>query len=322
MTTEPVWTANPTDKTRRPGVQAGESSRARYPAVTGVAERPGGWVAWEAYGAGDPPIVFVPPWQIVHSRIWKTQIPDFARRHRVVAWDARGNGRSDRPTDPLAHTTRARAADLGAVMDSTGLESAVLVGLSSASEGMLVFAAEHPKRVLGMVFICPATSFGLPGPEADGGFEEPLTDEMGWNKENIHFWRRDYASYLEFFFGEAFPEPHSTKEREDAVRYGLDTDPETLAATFRAPRSVDLPTLTAMGAAVRCPVLVIQGSDERITHVTQGTGLAEAITSARIELIDGAGHIPNARHPVRVNLAIRAFVEGLRRPPRRAQVPR
>jgi pimeloyl-ACP methyl ester carboxylesterase len=290
---------------------AHEQARARYPDASGFAERAGGLVAWEAYGAGDPAIVFVPPWQIVHSRVWKAQIPDFARRHRVVSWDARGNGRSDRPTDPRAHTTRARAADLGAVMDSAGLESAVLVGLSSAGGPMLVFAAEHQDRVLGVVFVCPATRFGKPGPEADGGFEEPLADDEGWNKENIHFWRRDYASYLEFFFGEAYPEPHSTKEREDAVRYGLDTDAETLAATIRAPESIDLPTLATMGAAIRCPVLVIQGTDERITHVTQGTGLAEAIPGARLELLEGAGHIPNARHPVRVNLAIRDFVREL-----------
>jgi pimeloyl-ACP methyl ester carboxylesterase len=290
---------------------ASESSRARYPDATGVVKRAGGRVAWEAYGSGDPPIVFVPPWQIVHSRVWKAQIPDFARRHRVLAWDARGNGHSDRPTDPLAHTTRARAEDLGAVMDAARVHQAVLVGLSSASVPMLIFAGHHPERVLGMVFVCPATPFGLPGPGADGPFEEPLADDEGWNKENLHFWRRDFAAYLEFFFAEALPETHSTKQREDGVAYGLDTDPESLAATVRAPSSVDLPTLTAMCATIRCPVVVIQGTDERITDVTQGIGLAEAIPGATLVLVEGAGHIPNARDPVKVNLAIRDFVNGL-----------
>jgi pimeloyl-ACP methyl ester carboxylesterase len=68
--------------------------------VTGTVERDDGWIAWEAYGSGDPPIVFVPPWQIVHSRVWKAQIPDFARRHHVIAFDNRGNGRSDRACRP------------------------------------------------------------------------------------------------------------------------------------------------------------------------------------------------------------------------------
>ncbi len=90
---------------RRATPRPREQSRARYPDRTGFVERPGGRIAYEVYGSGDPPIVFVPPWQIVHSRIWKAQIPDFARRHRVVAWDNLGNGRSDRPLDPLVHTT-------------------------------------------------------------------------------------------------------------------------------------------------------------------------------------------------------------------------
>ena len=145
-------------------VLASESSRARYPDATGVAERAGGRVAWEAYGSGDPAIVFVPPWQIVHSRVWKAQIPDFARRHRVVAWDARGNGHSDRPTDPLAHTTRARASDLGAVIDAAGVQQAVLVGLSSASGPMIVFAADHPERVLGWSSSAPPRRSGSTGP--------------------------------------------------------------------------------------------------------------------------------------------------------------
>ena len=291
------------------GRSAAEQTRARYPEQVGVAERDGGRIAWESYGAGDPPIMFVPPWQIVHSRVWKAQIPDFARRHRVVAWDARGNGRSDRPRDPAAHTTRARAADLGAVMDDAGVPAAVLVGLSSSAGPMVVFAAEQPERVRGLVFICPATPLGEPGPGAP--FEEPLDSDEGWNKENVHFWRRDFRGYLEFFFEEAFPEAHSTKQREDAVGYGLDTDPETLAATVRAPASVDVPTYRTMCSSIRVPTLVMQGTDERITHVTQGTGLASAIPGARLVLLDGAGHIPIARDPVKVNLLIREFVGAL-----------
>lgn len=297
----------------RPSPTRSEQSRARYPDTVGVAERAGGRIAWEAYGAGDPPIVFVPPWQIVHSRVWKAQIPDFARRHRVLAWDARGNGRSDRPTDPSAHTTRARAADLGAVMDDAGVTAAVLVGLSSASGPMIVFAAEHPERVLGIVFICPASPLGQSNPTRDVEFEEPLESDEGWNKENLHFWRRDYRAYLEHFFAEAFPESHSTKQREDGVGWGLDTDPETLAATVRAPATVDVEALRAMCASIRCPVLVIQGLAEQITHPSQGIGVAEAIAGARLELLEGAGHIPNARHPVRVNLAIREFIGRLGR---------
>jgi pimeloyl-ACP methyl ester carboxylesterase len=296
---------------RRATTRAREQSRARYPDRTGFVERPGGRVAYEVYGSGDPPIVFVPPWQIVHSRIWKTQIPDFARRHRVVAWDNLGNGRSDRPLDPLVHTTRARSANLGAVMDAADVSAAVLVGLSSASGPMIVLASEHPARVLGLVFVCPAAPIGEPGRMAEVVFEELLATDDRWAKENIHFWRRDYGAYLEFFFSEAFPEAHSTKQSEDGVGWGLDTEPEGLAATKRAPPTVDPATFTQMCASIRAPTLVIQGTDERLSHVSQGVGLAQAIPRARLELLDGGGHMVNARDPIRVNLLIREFIESL-----------
>jgi pimeloyl-ACP methyl ester carboxylesterase len=284
------------------------SGRARRPDARGIAPSGDGWVAWEAFGSGDPPIVFVPPWQIVHSRVWKAQVPDFARRHRVVTWDARGNGRSDRPRDPAAHTVLARSADLGRVMDAARIEEAVLVGLSSAGRVIVAFAAERPERVRGIVLICPGSPFGVASSGVEVPFEEPLPDDTGWNKENVHFWRRDFRAYLEHFFAEAFPEPHSTKQREDGVRWGLDTDPETLAATVRAPSVIDGDAFRAMCSGIACPTLVIQGTDERISHVTQGAGLAHAIPGARLELIEGGGHIPSVRDPIAVNLAIRRFI--------------
>ena len=68
-------------------------------------------------------------------------------------------------------------------------------------------------------------------------------------------------------------------------------------------------TFAQMCASIHAPTLVIQGTDERLSHVTQGIGLARTIPRARLELIDGGGHMANARDPVRVNLLIREFIE-------------
>jgi pimeloyl-ACP methyl ester carboxylesterase len=304
---------------RRAAPRPREQSRARYPDRHGYVDRPGGRVAYEVYGSGDPPIVFVPPWQIVHSRVWKAQLPDFARRHLVVAWDNLGNGRSDRPMDPDVHTTLRRAANLEAVMDAAGVARAVLVGVSSSSGPMVVCASQTPDRVGGLVFVCPAAPIGAPRRAAEVPFDEPLPNDQGWNKENIHFWRRDYRAYLEHFFGEAFPEPHSTKQIDDGVGWGLDTDPETLGATLRTPPTVDAAAFVAMCASIRAPALVIQGTNDRITHESQGASLAAAIPGARLERIDGGGHLLHARHPVRVNLVIQDFLRQLARRDRDAR---
>ena len=287
-----------------------EQSRARYPDIEGVAERDGGRIGFEVYGAGDPPVMFVPPWAIVHSRIWKAQIPDFARRHRVIAWDVRGNGRSDRPTDPSVHGDAAIAKDLLAVLDASGTDSAVLVGLSSAVVPQIIVAAEHPDRVLGLVLIGPSVPVGGHLPERDVPFEDVLDSEQGWAKQNIHFWRRDFRAWLEFFFGQMFNEAHSTKQVEDAVGYGSTTDPETLGATMHA-TDVDRDTFLRLCASVRCPVLIIQGDRDAITGPSRGIELSRAIPQAQLEVLEGAGHGPNGRDPIRINLLIRAFIRDL-----------
>ena len=55
-------------------------------------------------------------------------------------------------------------------------------------------------------------------------FEDRLDTDEGWAKYNRHYWLRDYAEFLEFFFAKMFTEPHSTKQIEDCVAWGLDTD--------------------------------------------------------------------------------------------------
>ena len=104
-----------------------EQMRARYPDAEGLVERDGVRVAYEVYGEGGPTILFVPTWHIVHSRLWKAQIPYFARHCRVVTFDPRGNGKSDRPAEPEAYDEREMAADIVAVMDATGTARATLV---------------------------------------------------------------------------------------------------------------------------------------------------------------------------------------------------
>ena len=121
-----------------------EQSRARYPDRTGYADVDGVRSFYEVYGEGEPTILFVPTWTIITSRIWKPQIPYFARRHRVVTFDPRGNGRSDRPASADAYAETEFGKDILAVMDDAGVDRAVLVSLSAGAERSLVAAA--PRR--------------------------------------------------------------------------------------------------------------------------------------------------------------------------------
>src|SRR5918996_1285422 len=136
-----------------------EQTRARYTDEEGYVERDGVRVFYEVYGEGEPTVLLLPTWSIIHSRHWKMQIPYLARHCRVVTFDGRGNGRSDRPTAVEAYAEREYAADALAVMDATGTERAVIVGLSAGTLWGVLLAAEHPERVEGAAFIGAAQPF-------------------------------------------------------------------------------------------------------------------------------------------------------------------
>jgi pimeloyl-ACP methyl ester carboxylesterase len=308
VATQPTDPASPLDE--RPTMER-EPSRARYPDKTGVVDRDGVRVSYEVYGVGEPTIVFVPTWSIVHARIWKAQVPTFARHHRVVTVDPRGNGRSDRPAAAGAYAETEMAADLIAVMDAEGIDQAVFVSLSLGAQRTLIAAVDHPNRVAGLIFIGPAVPIGEGLPGRDSPFDAPLDDDEGWARYNRWSWRRDYPGFLAFFFSQCFTERHSTKQIEDTVRWGLETDAETLILTEEADLLDDAST-RAICARIDRPTLVIQGDEDAITGVGHGMALAEAIPGAELVTIVGGGHIPNARDPILVNLLIRAFLRDLK----------
>jgi pimeloyl-ACP methyl ester carboxylesterase len=210
--------------------------RARTPDQEGCVERAGVKIAYEVFGSGETTILLLPTWSIVHSRFWKMQVPYLARHYRVVTFDGRGNGHSDRPVDLEAYAKEEYVADALAVMDATDTARAAVVGLSMGGQWALLLAANHPDRVSGAVFIAPA----LPIAPAHGyrllyPFDDMLDTDESWAKYNRHYWLRDYQGFLEFFFSQAINEPHSTKQIEDCVGWGLETTPHTLLAIEDAP---------------------------------------------------------------------------------------
>jgi pimeloyl-ACP methyl ester carboxylesterase len=283
---------------------------ARLPDESGYVERDGVRVSWDAYGTGDRALVLLPAWSIVHSRLWKAQIHYLARHFRVVTFDGRGNGLSDRPDNEAAYADSEMVADAVDVLDVTGVRCAVAVGMSCGGRYALALAATHPERVCGVVAIAPAVpELAPPHPFRDEhDFEARLDSYEGWAKDNRHHWLADYRDFLEFFFAQMYNEPHSSKQIEDCVAWGLDTTPETLLLTECVPPFADQADAESMCRAVRAPVLVIHGDQDQITHWQRGVRVAE-LTSRRLVTLQGAGHGPQGRDPVRVNHLIRSFAD-------------
>jgi pimeloyl-ACP methyl ester carboxylesterase len=232
--------------------------RACQPTGDGYVERDGIKIYYEVFGEGEPTVLLLPTWSIIHSRHWKMQVPYLARHCRVITFDGRGNGRSDRPAAPEAYAESEFAADAITIMDATHTDRAIIVGFSMGAQRALLLAGNHPERVDAAVFIGPNYQGGgeALAERTVHGWEDELETEEGWAKYNRWYWLRDYRGFLEFFFARMFTEPHSTKPIEDCIGWGLETTGETLALTNLAP-FLEPDEVRDLARKVRCPVLVI-----------------------------------------------------------------
>ena len=283
--------------------------RARYPDAEGFIERDGVKVGYEVFGDGQLAVVFPPIDGIVHSRCWKAQVPYLARSFKVVTIDPRGNGRSDRPGTAAAYADTEWVADTIEVMDATGTDRAVLVGLCTSGWRALLTAGQYPERVLGVVAMSPWAPFLTPAlpHRVAYDFDAVLDTGEGWAKDNRHYWLQDWRGYAEFFFGELLCEPHSTKQQEDCVGWAMEIGAETMLLHNDGPlMSSSREETEALIRQVSCPVLVIHGTGDRCQPFARGERIAE-LTGGELLALEGAGHIPMAREPVVVNHAIRDF---------------
>src|SRR5260221_11540923 len=135
--------------------------RAKLPRNSRFVDRDGVKIYYEIYGDGPETMVFLPPWPIVHSRIYKAQLPYFSERFGCITFDGRGNGKSDRPADVAAYSLDNYVADALAVMDATEAGSGNPLGLFLGAMHASGLGARYSRRGEGAT---PGATLGGHGP--------------------------------------------------------------------------------------------------------------------------------------------------------------
>jgi predicted glycosyltransferase/pimeloyl-ACP methyl ester carboxylesterase len=205
------------------------------------------------------------------------------------------------------------------VLDSTETDRAVVVGLSMASLWGLHLSAAHHDRVLGLVTIgasVPLTD-GLSERAVEGVDPETLPrsgvplvsgDPVShWAKDNPSYWEKHQEDHLWFFFGMCFTEPRSTKAIEDCVGWGLETSSVVLTVEDQSDWP-DRETVEGWCRAITCPVMAIHGDGDQVSPFARSERIAE-LTGGDMTLLEGSGHLPLARDPIKVNHLIADFVD-------------
>jgi pimeloyl-ACP methyl ester carboxylesterase len=207
--------------------------------------------------------------------------------HRVIAYDARGHGRSSPAVDPSAYEYADLSADLESVMDASGVDRAVLAGASMGAHTLLWLALNRPERVGGLVVITPAY--------------DPVTND---EPDRLAHW--DALSEglrsggIDGFLA-AYGEPAVPEQWRDTVikvirqRLGLHEHPDAVAdALHVVPRSRPFEAISDLGA-ISVPTLVVASDDEADPEHPQAMGeaYAAAIPGARL-VTDEPGRSPIA----------------------------
>jgi pimeloyl-ACP methyl ester carboxylesterase/predicted glycosyltransferase len=305
-----------------PAEEQREPARSRLdrPHRTGTALHDGVRLAWRLWERDAPTVVLMPTWALVDSRQWKLQVPYLARHFRLVTFDGRGSGASSRPAGAEAYADRVQADDALAVLDATGTERATLVALSAGVPWAIHLAADHPDRVAGLVALAASPALGGHPHRRALPWDQQLPASAGWASYNRRHWLEDGLTYFRhFFLGEALSEPHSTRALEDALAWSAEVPPQVLVDATAARHGLDGAAGTDVVEAcgrVRCPVLVVHGTEDRVQPPQVGERLA-GLTGGTLELMAGSGHLPHLRDPVHVNQLLKEFVDMQSPAPRR-----
>jgi pimeloyl-ACP methyl ester carboxylesterase len=280
-----------------------------HPHHEGTIERDGVRIAFQVFGDGPRSLLLLPTWPIVHSDFWRAQVPHLMSRYRVVTFDGRGNGASDRPDVVDSYTGTVMLADALGVLDAVDVDRAAVLSVSLGAFWAALLAANHPDRVAASAFIAPYLPLGPQTEEraaAEASFDTRRPRYEGWQKWNRHYWHADWSGFLEFFFSKCFTEPDSRLYVDHFLGMGLQTTPTVMALTEDAD---DLGEAVAhdLARAIRCPALVIHGDEDAIAPVSWGIELA-SITGGELHVIRGGGHEPELREAHETNRLLDDFL--------------
>jgi pimeloyl-ACP methyl ester carboxylesterase len=219
--------------------------------------------------------------------MWQGQIEALSRHHKLVLWDMRGHGQSDYPEDPAAYSEALTVADMAALLDEVGADTAIVGGLSLGGYMSLAFYRAYPQRVRALLII-----------DTGPGFKKDDARET-WNKRARETGDRFEREGLEVLKS-ASPERSSVSHR----------DASGLARAARGMLTQRDARVIELLPDIQVPSLVVVGADDA-PFLAASDYMAAKIPGARKAVIAAAGHAVNIDQPQAFIEAVLPFLAGL-----------
>jgi len=213
---------------------------------------------------------------------WERTMDFFQSRYRVIAYDARGHGRSEIPDRPEAYSQDIMVQDLLGVLDALGIGRAIVGGHSMGANVALNFALQYPQRCLGLI----AVGIG-------SGSSDPEWWREYWSKLADLAEQQGMAAFLEEMkklpaWGSAFADPELGKQISQTV---LANSPEAIARTIRGVQK-ERPSIFQLGPRLeKLPVatlVVLSEGDAPVVECSRF--MAQRIPGATLEIIPAKSH--------------------------------
>lgn len=243
-------------------------------------------LAWATTGTG-PPLVRTANWltHLEHdwqTPIWRPFLERLSRTSRLVRYDQRGCGLSDRDVDDFSFDASLR--DLEAVVDAAGLERFALLGISQGAAVATAYAARHPERVRRLV---------LYGSFARG---QLLREPAGRQREEVDAmlrvirvgWGRRSHAYRQLFASLFLPDATLEQLRAFSELQRLSTSAANAERIVEEFSTLDVRDVAPL---VNVPTLVLHVRDDARVPVEEGRRLAALIPGAEFMAVEGRNHV-------------------------------
>jgi pimeloyl-ACP methyl ester carboxylesterase len=246
-------------------------------------------IAYSVSGSGPVDLVWTPGF--VSHLDMQMEMAHFRRLHdlfasfsRLIRFDKRGTGLSDRPAG--IPDLEERIDDIRAVMDAAKSERAHVFGISEGLPMSILFAATYPRRVRSLILYGGRLRFTR-APDYPWGPTEEESERalQTWIERGF---RDDYTTpQMRHWLGPACADDHAFIEQWDRLVRGSAT-PQARIQLSRMNRKIDVRGITP---SVRVPTLFICKSDDPVMPVDCARDLTSRIPGARLVVMEGTGHI-------------------------------
>jgi pimeloyl-ACP methyl ester carboxylesterase/class 3 adenylate cyclase len=264
-------------------------------------------IAYQVVGDGPLDIVFVMGWVTNIEVMWEE--PAFARFldrlatfSRLILFDKRGVGLSDRVPEDRLPNLETRMDDVRAVMDAVGSERAVVFGVSEGGPMSMLFAATYPERTIALVLFGTVADFTAREPAYK---EDPAAylarTEAAWGTS-------DFAQHEIASWGAPGHEDDERLVRWLASYMRKAASPGAAVALERMNREINA---THALASIHVPTLVVSRSGDLDFEVERVREVAARIAGARFVELPGVEHFPSVGSQEQILDEVQAFVAEL-----------